>query len=468
MARRRKNRSISNLSIEKVAAEGKGLGRLDSGKVVFVDYALPGDVVNAFIYKRKKDVSIARINEVVEASPDRIDPFCSHFQACGGCRWQHAPYAKQLEYKQNIVREAFERIGKVKDVALNPIVGADNIQYYRNKLEFTFSNKRWLTTEEAQSDEVFDMEHALGFHVPTFFDKIVDIDHCYLQPEPSNAIRLVAKAYALEHDLAFYDIRNNQGLLRTLIIRTASNGEVMVILNLFEKNDIALGLLDHLAEQIPAITSLNYVVNNRMNNSIQGLEITHYKGQDHIVETIGHCQFRIAPASFFQTNTQQATKLYELTAEYAALTGNEIVYDLFTGTGTIANFVAKDAQKVVGIEIVEAAIEDAKKNTALNENDNCFFYAGKVEELFDDELLQEYGAPDVIILDPPRAGIHKDVVAQLLKLKCPKIVYVSCNPATQARDVDMLSEVYQVEKMQPVDMFPHTYHVENVALLTLR
>jgi len=471
MGRRRRSRTrvIDHITIEKVASEGKGLARTEDGKVIFVDYALPGDEVKAFVYKSKKDVGIARIEELLKPSELRQDPFCEHFQTCGGCRWQHVSYADQLKFKHENVVEAFERIAKVPFPEVPAVIGSDATQYYRNKLEFTFSNNAWLTKEQIESGEEFDKEHALGFHVPNFFDKIVDINHCYLQGEPSNEIRNAIRTYAIKNKLTFFDLRNQHGLLRNLIIRTTTLGEIMVILCVFEpKIEEIEQLLMFLGQKFPRITSLNYVVNEKKNDSIFDQEVILFEGKDHIVEELDHCQFKIGPKSFFQTNSEQAKVLYQITADFAELTGNEIVYDLFTGTGTIANYVAKDAKKVVGVELIPEAIIDANENSKLNKNENCVFFAGKVEDLFSDELLNEHGKPDVVILDPPRAGIHKNVVEQLLKLGTERIVYVSCNPATQARDVALLNEQYEITKIQPVDLFPHTYHIENVIQLTKR
>ena len=467
--RRRKSRTrtVESLPITAIAAEGKGLGRDENGKVVFVDYAVPGDVVNTFVYKSKKDVGIGRIDSFVEKSDLRIEPFCSHFGTCGGCRWQHVSYDTQLDFKHTIVREAFERIAKVDFPSIPAVNGSEHTKYYRNKLEYTFSNQRWLTAEQIQSGEEFDKEHALGFHVPNFYNKIVDIDHCYLQAAPSNEIRLAVREFAIDNELSFYDINAQTGLLRNLIIRNTKIGELMVIVVFgYDDQEGINALMEHINQQFPQITSLNYVVNKKQNEIILDLDIVTFKGRDHIIEQLNHCQFKIGPKSFFQTNSYQAEHLYELTEQFAELTGNEVVYDLFTGTGTIANYVAHKAKKVVGVEIIPEAIEDAKVNAQLNNNENCVFFAGKVEDLFSNELLEQHGKPDVVILDPPRAGIHKKVVEQLLALGTPKIVYVSCNPATQARDVALLSEMYEISKIQPVDLFPQTFHVENVIQLT--
>lgn len=467
MGRRNKTRVVNSLTIESIAAEGKGLGRDEQGKVVFVDYAIPGDVVDAFVYKSKKDVGIANIQNLVEPSPLRIDSFCEHFGSCGGCRWQHVSYQTQLDFKHNIVTEAMQRIAKVPVPEIPAVIGSEQTTHYRNKLEFTFSNHRWLTHEQIQSGEEFDKGHALGFHVPRYFDKIVDINTCHLQDDFSNTIRNTLREFSIQQNIPFFDIRNHEGLLRNLIIRNTSLNEWMVIVCFFSPDyDAIEKIMRFMQDSFPSITSLNYVINEKKNDSIHDQEIICYAGKSHIVEQLDHCQFKIGPKSFFQTNSAQACVLYRLTAEYAQLTGNEIVYDLFTGTGTIANYIAKDAKTVVGIEIVPEAIEDAKENATNNNNENCHFYAGKVEELFSEELLATYGKPDVVILDPPRAGIHQNVIDQLLQLQTERIVYVSCNPATQARDIALLSNLYEVSKIQPVDLFPHTYHVENIIQLT--
>lgn len=464
--RRSRTRTVQNLKIEKIASEGKGLGRDEDGKVIFVDYALPGDVVNTFVYKSKKDVGIGRIDELISPSELRIDSFCEHFQVCGGCRWQHVSYDNQLAFKHNTVVEAFERIAKVPHPTVPEVIGSENTTEYRNKLEFTFSNSRWLTNQQIQSGKEFDKEHALGFHIPTFFDKIVDINKCYLQNDFVNTIRNTIREYTIEQNYSYFDIRNHHGLMRNLIVRNSTLGEWMVIVCFYEPDEERiLQLMTFLKDRFPEITSLNYIINQKPNDSIFDQEVICFSGTETILEKLDHCQFKIGPKSFFQPNPKQAEKLYRLTEEYAELTGNEVVYDLFTGTGTIANYVAHKAKKVVGIEIIPEAIEDAKINAKLNQNENCEFIAGKVEDLFTDELLAKFGQPDVVILDPPRAGIHKDVAEQLLKLGTDRIVYVSCNPATQARDVSLLSELYTVEKIQPVDLFPQTYHIENIIQL---
>lgn len=464
--RRRKTRTVENLTIESIANEGKGLARDEDGKVIFVDYAIPGDVVDAFVYKSKKDVGIGTIDNLKQASELRIEPFCDHFFTCGGCRWQHVSYEQQLQFKHKMVAESFERIAKVPIPKIPPVVGSEKTTYYRNKLEYTFSNNRWLTKEQIQSGEEYDKNHALGFHVPRFFDKIVDIQHCYLQEEPSNAMRNSLREFAIEQGYTFFDIRNKTGFLRNVIFRNTKYGQWMVIVVFYENKATQIkAVMEHLKTQFPQINSLQYVVNEKANEIILDQDIICFAGKDHIIEELDGVQFKIGPKSFFQTNSYQAEQLYRLTEQFAELSGKEIVYDLFSGTGTIANYIAPKAKHVVGVEIVPEAIEDAKENAKLNNNSNCTFFAGKVEDLFTDELLQQHGKPDVVILDPPRAGIHKDVVSQLLQLGTETIVYVSCNPATQARDVALLSDLYEVTKIQPVDLFPHTFHIENVIQL---
>ncbi len=469
MARRRKSRTreVKSLHIEKIVAEGKGLARDDEGKVIFVDYAIPQDVVDVFVYKSKKDVGIGRIEKLLEASALRIEPFCSHFGSCGGCRWQQVSYETQLSFKHNIVSEAFQRIAKVQIPEIPKVVGAKQERYYRNKLEYSFSNNRWLTAEQIQSGEQFDKHHALGFHVPNYFDKIVDIEHCYLQAEPSNAIKNALRQFAINQEYSFYDLREKKGFLRNLIVRNSSLNEWMVIVVFGAQEPEKIEeVMMFLQTNFQEITSLNYIINEKKNDSIQDQEVIHFSGSPYLMEQLDHCKFQIGPRSFFQTNTKQAEVLYRITDEFAELTGNEVVYDLFTGTGSIANYVARNAKSVVGIELVAEAIEHAKINAKLNNNENCSFFTGKVEELFSTQFIQQNGSPDVIIVDPPRAGLHPDVVRQLNHLSCPRIVYVSCNPSTQARDVSLLQEQYEVTKIQPVDLFPQTFHIENVIQLT--
>ncbi|WP_373523703.1 23S rRNA (uracil(1939)-C(5))-methyltransferase RlmD [Aquiflexum sp.] len=468
MSRKMKNKVVTNLRIERIATEGKCVGHHE-GKVVFVQGVAPGDVVDVRITKGKSSFMEGEAVHFHEYSKDRIEPFCSHFGTCGGCKWQHINYDLQKNYKRQQVVDQFERIGKVENMpAVRPILGSENIQYYRNKLDFTFSNNRWLTRAEIDSGVAFE-RNALGFHVPKMFDKIVDIDHCYLQGDISNDVRNSLKNFALKEGLTFYDLRKQIGLLRNLIIRTTTTGESMVIVQFGKKDPEEIAkVMTFLNEEFPQITSLLYIINLKGNETFNDLEVVTYAGKDYIEEEMEGLKFRIGPKSFYQTNSKQAYELYKVAREFADLKGNEVVYDLYTGTGTIANFVAKQAKQVIGIEYVEAAIEDAKLNSKVNGLDNTLFYAGDMKDLLNDEFIVQHDRPDVIITDPPRAGMHEDVVSMLLRLEAPKIVYVSCNPATQARDVAILAEKYTVDSIQPVDMFPQTYHVENVVRLTLR
>jgi 23S rRNA (uracil1939-C5)-methyltransferase len=467
MSRKMKNKVVANLTIERIATEGKCVGHHE-GKVVFVQGVAPGDVVDVRITRGKSSFMEGEAIKFHEYSKDRIDPFCSHFGTCGGCKWQHINYDLQKTYKRQQVVDQFTRIGKVEIPEVMPIVGSANTRYYRNKLDFTFSNNRWLTREEIDSGADFE-RNALGFHIPKMFDKIVDIEHCYLQGDISNDVRNELRDFALSNSLTFYDIRNQVGLLRNLIIRTTSTGESMVIVQFGGDNQEEIELvMNFLHEKFPQITSLLYIINLKKNETFHDLEVVTFAGKAYIEEEMEGLKFRIGPKSFYQTNSDQAYELYKVTREFAALKGDEVVYDLYTGTGTIANFVAKQAKQVIGIEYVEAAIVDAKLNSEVNGLENTLFYAGDMKDMLNDEFIAQHARPDVIITDPPRAGMHEDVVNMLLKLAAPKIVYVSCNPATQARDVALLAEKYSVDKIQPVDMFPQTYHVENVVLLTLK
>ena len=467
MSRKMKNKVVENLTIERIATEGKCVGHHE-GKVVFVQGVAPGDVVDVRITRGKSSFMEGEAIKFHEFSKDRIDPFCSHFGTCGGCKWQHINYDLQKTYKRQQVVDQFTRIGKVEIPEVQPIIGSANTQYYRNKLDFTFSNNRWLTREEIDSGAEFE-RNALGFHIPKMFDKIVDIEHCYLQGNISNDVRNELRKFALSNELSFYDIRNQVGLLRNLIIRTTSTGESMVIVQFGGDNAAEIDLvMNFLHEKFPQITALLYIINLKKNETFNDLEVVTFAGKDYIEEEMEGLKFRIGPKSFYQTNSDQAYELYKVTREFAGLKGDEVVYDLYTGTGTIANFVAKQAKQVIGIEYVEAAIVDAKLNSKVNGLENTLFYAGDMKDMLNDEFIAAHDKPDVIITDPPRAGMHDDVVNMLLKLEAPKIVYVSCNPATQARDVALLSEKYSVDKIQPVDMFPQTYHVENVVLLTLK
>ncbi|MCI7389885.1 MAG: 23S rRNA (uracil(1939)-C(5))-methyltransferase RlmD [Butyricimonas virosa] len=459
---------LENIEIKKIAAEGKSIAYVDE-KVLFVPNTVPGDIVDVQVTRKRKSFLEGFIVNVRKYSDIRTEPFCSHFGVCGGCKWQNLPYQLQTEFKQQEIVDNLQRIGKVELQNVSPIIGSPKTTYYRNKLEYTFCNKRFLTREEIANGQDIDRTPAVGFHVPGLFDKVIDIKKCYLQAEPSNAVRNFIRDYAIEHELSFYDIREQAGFLRTLIIRTSSTGEVMVIVTFGEENrETREGLLNALVQQFPEITSLMYVINEKMNDTITDQEVICFHGNDHIFEQMEDLKFKIGPKSFYQTNSKQAYNLYAKTRELAGLTGNETVYDLYTGTGTIANFVARNAQKVIGIEYVPEAIEDAKINSALNNIHNTVFYAGDMKDVLNEEFIRRHGHPDVIITDPPRAGMHKDVVDTILKAAPDRIVYVSCNSATQARDLALMDTDYKVMAVQAVDMFPHTHHVENIVLLHRR
>ena len=458
---------LKNIEVIDIAEEGKGVGK-HQDLVIFIEKAVPGDVVDIQIYRLKKNLAEARITDFVKHSPDRVEPFCSHFGICGGCKWQHLSYEAQLRYKQKNVLNALERLGKVDVKNAEPILGSAETQYYRNKLEFTFSNKRWLDDADMANRDSLSLD-ALGFHVPGRFDKILDIEHCYLQADPSNAIRNSVREYTLKNELSYYDLRNHEGALRNLIIRTASTGELMVIVVFAYADDQQIkGLMSHLKDSFPQITSLLYIVNQKRNDTIFDQDIVVFKGRDHIFEEMEGLKFKIGAKSFYQTNSAQAYELYKITRHMAGLNANDLVYDLYTGAGTIANFVAREVKQVVGIEYVPTAIEDAKINSELNGINNTTFYAGDMKDILTAEFIAQHGKPDVVITDPPRAGMHADVVARLLEMEASKIVYVSCNAATQARDIALLQEKYEVKRIRPVDMFPQTQHVENVALLVLK
>lgn len=467
----RKRRSlplIENIEITDVAAEGKAIAKLDN-KVIFITQVVPGDIVDIQVTKKRKSFMEAIPVKFHKYSDIRVEAFCKHFGVCGGCKWQNLPYSEQLKYKHQQVIDNLERIAKVELPEIDNILPSDKTQFYRNKLEFTFSNKRWLTKDEINTEEKLDRNNALGFHVPKIWDKIVDIEKCYLQKDPSNAIRNEIRDYADENNLSYFDLRKQEGFLRNLIIRTSTTNELMVIAVFFyEDKKLIDGLLNHVAAKFPEITSLMYIVNSKANDSITDQEVILFQGNDRIFEQMEDLKFKIGPKSFYQTNSEQAYNLYSKAREFADLTGNEVVYDLYTGTGTIANFVAKKAKKVVGIEYVPEAIEDAQVNSEINQIDNTLFFAGDMRKILVPEFIAEHGTPDVIITDPPRAGMHPDVVQTILQANPVKIVYVSCNPATQARDISLLDQNYKVSKVQPVDMFPHTYHVENIVLLDHR
>ncbi len=459
---------LTNIRIEKVAAEGKSIAYVDE-KVLFVPNTVPGDVVDVQVTRKRTSFMEGIVTSFVELSSLRCAPFCDHFGICGGCKWQSLPYERQLEFKQNEVVENLTRIGKAELHDIRRIIGSERTTEYRNKLEFAFCNRRYLTDEEIKSGEEIAPSPAAGFHIPGRFDRVLDIEKCYLQPSPSNEIRNFIKRYAIDNHLTLFNVREHVGLLRNLIIRTASTGEVMVILSLMSGDEEKRSaLLDAIVAEFPTITSLIYVINDKFNDTIGDLETVVWHGRDHIFEEMEGLRFKIGPKSFYQTNSQQAHRLYSKVREFAGLTGNEVVYDLYTGTGTIALFLARNAQRVVGIEYVPEAIEDAKVNSELNNITNTKFYAGDMKNVLNEQFIKENGVPDVIITDPPRAGMHPDVVNTIIATAPKRIVYVSCNSATQARDLSLLKVAYDVVSVQPVDMFPHTHHVENILLLEKR
>ena len=450
-------------------AKGKSIAKAPDGRVIFISNAVPGDVVDIQTMKQRKAYYEGKAIKIHEYSPKRTEPVCKHFGTCGGCKWQNMHYDYQLEYKQREVVNNLQRLGKIELPEITPISGSKDIYFYRNKMEFSFSDSKWLTLKQIQSDEIIEDRNALGFHIPGMWDKILDIDKCHLQRDPSNAIRNGVKEFATQNNIPFFNTRNQEGLLRTLMIRTSSIGELMVLVQFFKDDQEPRELvMNYLKETFPEITSLLYVVNEKGNDTIYDQEVLCYAGRDHIFEEMEGLKFKINAKSFYQTNSEQAYELYKITRDFAGLNGDETVFDLYTGTGTIAQFVAKKAKKVIGVEAVPEAIEDAKKNAQLNEIDNVEFYVGDMKNVFNDAFIAQHGQPDVVITDPPRDGMHKDVVAQLIKIKADRIVYVSCNSATQARDLALLDEYYKVERVQPVDMFPQTHHVENVVLLKLK
>ena len=460
---------VENLEIIDAGGEGKAVGKKE-GLTVFMPFAVPGDVVDVEIFKKKKGYAEAKILNIKTKSPHRIEPKCEHFGLCGGCKWQILDYETQLKYKQKQVEDCFRHLGKFEFPPVLPIIPSKNQYEYRNKLEYTFSHLRWLDDEDmrlrADGEEL--ETRGLGFHIPGKFDKVLNINHCYLQAEPSNEIRNSTRVFAMAHDISFYNIRNHEGILRNLIIRNNAKNEMMVIVALTEMNNKTKLLLEFLKEKFPQISSLFYVINTKLNDSISDLEPVLYAGTPHITETMEDLHFKIGPLSFFQTNSLQALELYKVAREFAQITPQDIVYDLYTGTGTIALFVAKQAKKVIGIEYVEAAIEDARYNAQQNGIDNTVFFAGDMKDVLNENCTKRNGKPDVVITDPPRAGMHPDVIARLLEMETPRMVYISCNPATQARDLIELAKKYTIEKVQPVDMFPHTHHVENVVELKLK
>ena len=472
MARKKKPLPLlENITITGVAAEGKAIAKVDN-LVVFVPYAVPGDVVDLQVRRKKHSYAEAEVVKFHRYSEQRATPFCQHFGVCGGCKWQCLPYEEQLRYKQQQVVDNLTRIGKIELPEVSPILGSRHTQCYRNKLEFGFSNKKWLTFEEVASGTKFEVMDAVGFHIPGAFDKILDIDTCYLMDDINNRLRNGIRSYALSHQLTFFDLRAQTGLLRNMMVRTSATGEVMLLLQFCirsaQEEQQSRDLLAHIHETFPEVTSLLWVNNLKCNDTIGDLEVHTYAGTDFIYETMENLRFKVGPKSFYQTNTEQAYELYKVARHFAGLTGSELVYDLYTGTGTIANFVAHQARQVIGIEYVPEAIEDAKENARINGLNNTLFYAGDMKDILNRDFIDRHGRPDVIITDPPRAGMHTDVVDTILFASPRRIVYVSCNPATQARDLALLDSQYRVVAVQPVDMFPQTHHVENVVLLEKR
>jgi 23S rRNA (uracil1939-C5)-methyltransferase len=468
MRRKFKPYILEDIEIIDAGSEGKAVAKVD-GQALFVPYGVPGDIVDVQITNKKKGYMEGKIVAIIKPSPHRIDPTCQHFGVCGGCKWQILDYPQQLMFKQKQVKDNFKHIGKFEYPEINPIIGSDKQYYYRNKLEYTFSNLRWLEDEDMkQRDAGIDLEvRGIGFHVPGKFDKVVDVQHCSLQADPSNQIRLAIKTFAIEYDIPFYNLRSHEGVLRNLIIRTATTGELLVILSMTELNESTHLLLEHIEEQFPQITSLQYVINNKLNDTISDLDIKLFHGKPFIAEKMEDLEFMIGPISFYQTNSEQAYRLYKVAKEFAQIEQEDVVYDLYTGTGTIANFVAREAKKVVGIEYLDDAIKDAHENSKNNDITNTAFFAGDIKDVLSPGFVKKQGTPSIVITDPPRAGMHANVIERLLEMEAKRIVYVSCNPATQARDITLLSSKYRVTKIQPVDMFPHTHHVENVVLLEL-
>lgn len=468
MKRKKKNIVLEKILVQDHAGEGRSLARVN-GKVIFIDDAVPGDVVDIRINRSKKDWAEGKPVHFHSYSPDRVTPFCEHFGICGGCQWQMLPYEKQLVYKQKQVEESFRRIGKIPFPDLMPIMGAAEQRYYRNKIEYTFGNKKFLTSSEIADPGISGDVNVAGFHARGFFDKVVDINTCHLQAEPTNRIRKAIKEYVLKNNWSFYDIRNHEGFIRTVQLRICRTGEIMVnvVLGSDDKEKREL-LMEYLVQHFPEVTTLLYTINTKMNDSLYDLHPVAYKGAGYVIETLEEFKFKIGPKSFFQTNTTQGERLYQVTREFAELTGTETVYDLYCGTGSIGIFLSKGAAKIVGVETVKEAVEDAQENARLNNIDHAAFFAGDVIDVCDDRFFAENGRPDVIITDPPRAGMHEKLTMKILEMQAPRLVYVSCNPATQARDLNLLGEKYEVTRIQPVDMFPHTHHIENVAQLRLK
>lgn len=469
MARGRNKPFFERIEVTGTGTRGKAVGRAPDGRVVFMTGAIPGDTVSVQTFKKRKGYYEGRVQELLKPSPDRVEPKCVHFGTCGGCKWQHMDYRAQLRYKQEEVVQNLQRIGKVELPEIEPILPAPAPYYYRNKMEFSFSDNRWLEPAEIESGEQVGSRNALGLHIPGMWDKVLDLKECHLQADPSDAIRLSVKAYAEEHGLSFFDTRRQEGLLRSLMIRNTSDGQFMVLIQFYDPDPEAReGLLDYLIDRFPGIVSLYYTVNRKGNDTLYDLDLVCYHGQPDIIEEMEGLKFRITPKSFYQTNSRQAHALYKKVREFAALEGHEHVYDLYTGLGTIAQFIARDARSVIGIEAVPEAIAAARVNARENGIENAAFFAGDMKEVFSPSFLKEHGSPEVIITDPPRDGMHKDVVARLLEVRPERIVYVSCNSATQARDLALLDTEYRIGRVQPVDMFPQTHHVENIVLLQRR
>jgi 23S rRNA (uracil1939-C5)-methyltransferase len=463
-----KNLIVPNVLVEDYAAEGKAIGKIE-GKIIFISGAVPGDLVDVRLSKNKKDWAEGIAVHFHGYSKDRVTPFCEHFGVCGGCKWQMLPYVKQLQYKQNEVAQNLRRLGRIELPELQPILGCDSTTHYRNKLEFTFSNRRYLLASEINTEVPVKPSDALGFHVPRLFDKVIDIQTCHLMAAPTNEIKNSIREFAIKNGYPFYDIRNHTGWLRTLVLRICSTGQVMVNLCIaYEDEKLMHPLFDYLLKKVPGITSLLYTINPKKNDSIYDLQPIAYTGKGYVIEKLENFEFKIGPKSFFQTNTSQAEKLYAVTREFAELSGKEIVYDLYCGTGSIGIFVSKLAKKIIGVEVIAEAIADAKENAALNNIEHTEFFAGDVIDICNDAFFEKHGKPDVIITDPPRVGMHEKLVRKILEMEAPIVVYVSCNPATQARDLQLLDAKYHVTKIQPVDMFPHTHHIENVVQLKLR
>ncbi|MGN6603692.1 MAG: 23S rRNA (uracil(1939)-C(5))-methyltransferase RlmD [Ginsengibacter sp.] len=466
---KRKKIVLEDVPVSGYAAEGKAIAKVN-GKAIFIEGAVPGDVTDVLLTKNKKDWAEGKATKIKNYSPERIEPFCFHFGICGGCKWQMLPYEKQLVYKEQEVKDVIKRIGRLNDVPILPIIGSEKTTRYRNKLEFTFSNKKFLTPAELQNlGEDNWPGGALGYHVPKLYDKIIDIEECWLMDEVNDLIRNTLRDFAQKNNYSYYDIKEHKGFLRNVVVRNCTTDELMVNLVFGNDNQNEIKkVADDLLQKVPSITTLVYTINQKWNDSINDLEPITYSGKGFVIEKLGDFKFKISPKSFFQTNTKQAKVLYDVVKDFAALTGNEIVYDLYCGTGSIGIYLSKSAKKIIGVEVIEEAIKDARENAALNKIESADFFAGDVVEICNDDFFAKNGKPDVVVVDPPRAGLHQKLVNKLLEITAAKIVYVSCNVATQARDLQLLSEKYKIEKVQPVDMFPHTHHIESVALLTLK